>query len=144
MPQAPGTPRPFSRGRRRATLRAILERIAPPAAGFDDAGRDEAFSIIDGVLAERPAAMRRQLALFLLAIDVLAVLTGGRTFRRLAPAAQDRLLRRLEHAPVPLVRSGFWGLKAVLLMGCYGRDAVRRSIGYRPNLRGGGLRKGVS
>ncbi len=141
MPEAPGTPHRFSSGRRRETLRAILERIAPPAARFDEKGRDEAFAIIDGVLAERPAAMRRQLGLFLLAIDVLAVLTGGRTFRRLAPHAQDRLLGRLEHAPVPIVRSGFWGLKAVLLMGCYGREAVRSSIGYRPSLRGGGLRK---
>ncbi|MBI4615704.1 MAG: hypothetical protein HY720_18950 [Planctomycetes bacterium] len=129
----------FASGSRREHLWAIAERIVPPAARLDESARIEFLRIVDRAVAERPAAVQRQLGLFLVLVDVLAVLRRFRTFRRLPPGARDGILAWLDRAPIPLLRKGFWGLKTLLLMGYYARPACHEELGYRPLLRGGGL-----
>ena len=90
----------------------------PTADGLDVAG------FVDAWMALMPARVRRDLGRYIAVIEHVAPLGAGFTsrFTRLAPADQDAGLASLEASPVALLRAGFDGLKALILMGYY-RDA---------------------
>lgn len=131
--------RPFVTPTRRSTLWTLACRVVPPCERLDDAARDEMMRIIDRAITGRPASMQRQLGLFLTVIRVVARLRSLRRIEKLKPDDVERLCRWLERNPISLVRKGFWGVKALILMGYYGQGPIRAAIGYRPELRGGGL-----
>ncbi len=95
--------------------------------------------LIDVAVSQRDQSMQRQLGLFLWVIRVVARLRGLRRIERLSPEKLDSLMRWLERNPVSLVRKGFWGVKALILLGYYGQGPIRQALGYLPKLRGGGL-----
>jgi gluconate 2-dehydrogenase subunit 3-like protein len=87
---------------------------------------------VDGWMARLPAPVKRDLGRMLAVIEHAAPLAAGfaSRFTRLAPPEQDRVLASLEASPVDLLRAGFDGLKALVLMGYY-RDARAWAIvGY--------------
>lgn len=113
----------------------------PRARDFDDDQWGRAVEIVETALADRSPAARRQLRLFLRVVDWLPVLRWGRRFRSLDPERRGRVLRRLQDAPLLLLRRGAWGLRTLTFMGCYGLPEVRRSIGYRAHPRGWAARR---
>jgi hypothetical protein len=115
-----------------AILWQVASRIVPESGSLDAAGRFEFERIVDAALADRPAGVRRQFGVFLKVIRLAPVLRYGRPFDRLPGDRQDAVLRWVQDGPVPLFRSGFWGLKAIVFMGYYGRPGVWREIGYAP------------
>ena len=117
-----------------AFLAVLARRIVPETAGLDQAGKTRFFAIIDRALAARPAAVRRQFAVFLGIIRWAPLVRYGRSFDRLAPAQQDAVLRWFEDNPVGVLRSGTWGLKTMVFMGYYGQPETNDSVGYRPGL----------
>lgn len=120
----------------RATFRAFAETVVPEMADFDAAAWADVERTVAHALAHRPAAMRRQLALFLRVIENLPRLRYGRAFSSLRPSQRASLLHRLERAPLKLIRRGIWGLRTLTLMGCYTRTGVMNGIGYRASARG--------
>jgi len=102
-------------------------------AGLDEAARGEALALVEHQLARRPAAMRRELALFLSAIRWAPIARYGLPFDRLTPERQDAVLGWLQDAPIAKLRSGFWGLKTLAFLGYYGRPTVDDAIGYHPS-----------
>ena len=108
----------------------------PAVAGLDAAGRERFAAIVGKALSERPAALRRQFALFLTVLRWAPVLRFGAPFDRLAPAAQDAVLRWLMDAPLAKLRGGFWGLRALVFMGYYGQLETWGTIGYAPSFAG--------
>lgn len=124
---------------RRELLLSLARRIVPGVAELDDASRAEFLALIEGFVDGRPAALRAQLFLFLSVLRWLPALLHGARFERLPPEAQDAFLRRVQDAPSALVRKGFWGVKALVFMGYYGRPAAGPSIGYRPSRTGNDL-----
>jgi hypothetical protein len=129
--QGPVPRQPFPRA-----FRALATTIVPHAATLAEPEWAELESIISDALATRPAGMRRQLMLFIRALDVLPMARWGRPFRALDPERRTRFLRGVERSPLFIVRRGFWGLRTLVLMGYYGRPAVHRDIGYDARLRG--------
>lgn len=117
---------------RAAILWAVAGRVVPETPSLDAAGRAAFEGIVDGALRDRSASVRRQLGTFLTVIDTAPVLRYGRRFQRLTPDRQDAVLGWLERGPIPLLRKGFWGLKAIVFMGYYGRADVWPEIGYDP------------
>jgi hypothetical protein len=115
---------------------AVGARLVPEVAALDAARRDEFSAIVETALAQRPAGMRRQLRVFLALIENAPLAHFGGRFTRLGPAAQDRVLRALQDAPVELLRKGFWGLKALVLMGYYARPEAAAEVGWTPSFRG--------
>ena len=105
-------------------------------AEFDAAGRERFAAIVGKALAERPTALRRQFALFLSLLRWAPLLRFGATFERLAPTAQDAVLRWLLDAPAAKLRGGFWGLRALVFMGYYGQPETWGAIGYAPSFAG--------
>jgi len=120
----------------RPGFRALVQTIVPDASRLDAAGWAAVEKIIERALASRPPALRRQLRLFLHALEWLPFLYYGRRFTALDPVRRSRFLQRIQDAPLLLVRRGVWGLRTLILLGYYGRPAAAAEIGYRADPRG--------
>jgi hypothetical protein len=120
----------------RGSFRAMAATIVPESEGLDAAAWDELERIVEEGLASRPATIRRQLRLLVRALDLLPVVRFGKTFRALDPARRTAFLLAVQDAPILLLRRGFWGLRTLVFMGYYSRQAARDAIGYRADARG--------
>lgn len=120
----------------RPLVRAIACTIVPEAAAMDEKAWSELNALMDAALGDRPAALQRRLQLFLCAIDWLPLLRFGRRFVSLQSAQRERFLRGLENHTVQLIRSGFWGLRTLVLLGYYGRPDAVAAIGYAASPQG--------
>jgi hypothetical protein len=120
----------------RDTFRAIAVTVVPEASALDEAGWDAFETLVEKTLAPRPPAIKRQLVLFVRAIEHLPRLRFGRRFTTLSPDERSRFLSGLERAPVLLLRRGFWGLRTLVFLGYYARPEAAALIGYRADARG--------
>ena len=120
----------------RAFLLAISPRIVPAAAQMTPAAREAMLALIEGTLASRTPAMRRQFGLFLLALRWLPFLRYLRPLDRLEGDRQDAALRCFQNHPAQVVRGGFWGVRTLVLLGYYGQPANGPSIAYTPSIDG--------
>src|ERR1022692_478813 len=121
-----------------AIFRAVVSTIVPEAAALDDQGWHDLHQVIDALLRDRPESLKRQLRVFLRAIQWLPVVRYGRPFTRLRPAARTRVLAHLENDRIQKVRVGFWGLRTIALAGYYGRRPsapARAAARWRKNSR---------
>ncbi|HTQ58152.1 MAG TPA: gluconate 2-dehydrogenase subunit 3 family protein [Bryobacteraceae bacterium] len=119
-----------------AIFRAVAATIVPESVSLDEPGWRDVEQVIEALLLDRPAAMKRQLRLFLRGIEWLPVIRYGRTFTRLDAAARTRVLAHLQNDRIQKVRVGFWGLRTIVLAGYYGRAGAAREIGYAATPRG--------
>ncbi len=117
-------------------LLAVGARVVPETASLDAAGRTAWRAVIADALGDRPEAMRRQLRAFLGIVERGPVVRFGAPFTRLDPARQDSVLRWLQDGPVELFRKGFWGVKALVLMGYYARPEAAAEVGWTPSFAG--------
>jgi len=124
------------RDRQWELLLSVAARLVPEVAGLARAQREEFRAIVADALGERPEAMRRQFRAFLGLVERGPIVRFGAPFSALAPARQDRVLRWLQDCPVELFRTGFWGMKALVLMGYYARPAAAAEVGWSPSFRG--------
>lgn len=113
-------------------LQTVAARIVPGLANLSPPDCSRFLAIVDRALLDRPPAVRRQLGVFLGVIRWTPLLRFGAPFERLDGRRQDRVLRFLESCPVGLLRQGFWGLKAIVFMGYYGRPEAWDELGYAP------------
>jgi hypothetical protein len=120
----------------RPILRAIGATVVPEADRLDEAEWTALERIVADALAARPAALRRQMLLFIRLVEWLPLLRYGRRFTQLDNARRTSFLENLQDAPLLLLRRGCWGLRTLLLMGYYGRPEAGRAIGYAADPRG--------
>ncbi len=120
----------------RDTFRAIAVTVVPEASSLDEAGWSALEGLVEKTLEPRPAAMKRQLVAFVRAIEHLPRLRWGRGFTALTAERRTRVLSGLEHAPLLLLRRGFWGLRTLVFLGYYARPEAAATIGYRADARG--------
>ncbi len=120
----------------REPFRAIATTIVPEARELARHEWADVERIVEHAIAQRPAAVQRQLAAFIRAVELLPVARFGRPFSRLDDERRTRTLRALENAPVLLLRRGLWGLRTLIFMGYYARPGVAASLGYRASAAG--------
>lgn len=120
----------------RPTFRAVGAVCVPDLAHADEATWAAVEGIVGAQLAARPAAERRAFLWFLRALPLLLTLAGRRRLAAQLPAERAAALRRLADGPVALVRRGVWGLRALVIVGAYGRPSVGRELGWHPDARG--------
>jgi hypothetical protein len=125
----------------RPAFRAIAATVVPEAAALAEAEWAVLEAIVEDALRQRPARVRRQLGLLIRVIDGLARVTTGRRLHTLDLPRRLRLLERLQHAPLLLLRRGIWGLRTLIFMGFYARPAAAAAIGYRADPRGWDARR---
>lgn len=123
------------------TLRAAAIAFVPEAACLSPGEWAEFERVIDQALADRPPSVRRQIALFLRVLDVIAFLRTRTTLDGLAAERRADLLGVLERSRVKLLRRGVWGLRTVVFMGYYARPGVATEIGYRAHPGGWDARR---
>jgi hypothetical protein len=117
-------------------LLAVGARVVPGVATFTAAQRDEFRAIIAEALGDRSEAMRRQFRAFIGIVERGPIVRFGAPFSRLEPERQDRVLRWFQDCRVELLRKGFWGMRALVLMGYYARPAAAAGVGWTPSFRG--------
>lgn len=120
----------------RRSFRAVAETVVPEAADLDRDGWEQLERIVEDALADRPPAVRRQLALLLRVLEWLPALRYGRRLSSLDRGRRTRILAAVQDAPLLLLRRGFWGLRSLVFMGYYGRPEAREAVGYDARLRG--------
>ena len=120
----------------RDPFRALVATFVPEAAHLSPAEWRDGEALAEGLLAARPPAVRRQVRMLVRALDVLAMLRGGRRLARLDPAARFRLLESLQDSPLLLLRRGIWGLRTLAFLIYYGRPEGRAAVGYRASPTG--------
>jgi len=103
---------------------------------MDEKAWSEFDALVDAALGDRPRELQRRLKLFLCAIDWLPIVRYGRRFGSLPAAQRARFLSMLENHPAQIIRSGFWGLRTLVLLGFYGRPEAIAAIGYAASPRG--------
>ena len=86
---------------------------------------------IERALAQRPSAVRHQLASFLRLIDWFPLLRHGRRLTKLDSEKRTAFLQSLERHPLLLIRRGIWGVRTLVFLGYYTRADVAALIGYR-------------
>jgi hypothetical protein len=119
-----------------AIFRAVVSTIVPEAAALDEQSWQGLFQVVEALLRDRPESLKRQLRIFLGAIQWLPVVRYGRPFTRLNPAARTRVLAHLQNDRIQKIRVGFWGLRTIVLAGYYGRPPAAQAIGYTASPRG--------
>jgi gluconate 2-dehydrogenase subunit 3-like protein len=120
----------------RPLLRAIACTIVPEAAAMGENAWQEFHALLDAALGDRPPALQRRLQFFLRAIEWMPLLRFGRRFTSLSLAQRAQFLASLENHSLQIIRSGFWGLRTLVLLGYYGRPAAIAGIGYAADPRG--------
>ncbi|MFL5612818.1 MAG: hypothetical protein ACJ796_04080 [Gemmatimonadaceae bacterium] len=143
MPEDARTPLPGG-GRANARFRAVMIAMVPEAAALDTAAWIQAEAIIARALASRPAGVRRQLGVFLLLLDVMAVVRHRRGLISLNPFDRVRLLESLSKSRLVLLRRGMWGIRTLAFMGYYARPGAAGAIGYRASAGGWAARREVT
>ena len=98
--------------------------------------RREDLRRIEAALRGRPPRLRRGLRLLILALEWSPVIRHRRRFSSLDADLRAEVLDQVQRSPKLLLRRGFWGLRTLVLLGYYGRPAVRRTIGYRADADG--------
>jgi len=125
----------------RRHLRPLASGFLPEAAEFAESDWLAMGSTIGSVLAERPAAIRRQIGVFVRLVALIALARHGRPLSRLRPEQIRAVLHRLERSPLLLIRRGTWGLRTLVFMGYYTRPEAAAAIGYRASAAGWAARR---
>lgn len=120
----------------RAFLWALALALVPPSRDLSEERRKRYFAIVEDMLASRPAGMRRLLSVFLVVMRWLPLVRFGGRLDRLAPDRQRAALQWFEEFPVALVRTGFWGVKTLVMMGYYAQPEIARENGWTPSRSG--------
>jgi hypothetical protein len=119
-----------------AVFRAVVVTVVPDAKQLDEPSWLALEKLVEDALEIRSPALRRQLQLFLRAIEWLPAVRYGHTFTALGDEQRSRVLRYLQDHPIERIRCGFWGLRTLAFLGYYGRPEGAHAIGYRPDPRG--------
>ena len=120
----------------RPLFHALTEAFVPATATSTAAEWAEADRIVARALSGRPAAMQRQITLFIRMLNLLAVVRFGRGLVRLDPVRRTRLLESVAGSPVLLLRRGVWGLRTLAMAGYYSRPEIQHALGYRATAAG--------
>ncbi len=120
----------------RAVFRAVVVTVVPDARHLNEPSWLALEQLVEDALEIRPPALRKQLQLFLRAIEWLPVVRYGRTFAALSDEQRRHVLCYLQDHRVERIRCGFWGLRTLAFLGYYGRPEGAHAIGYAPDPRG--------
>jgi hypothetical protein len=119
-----------------ASFRAISVAVVPEAADLTDTEWREFNGAIERALSRRPAAMQRQLGLFLRILNLISFTRYGRSLASLSLPKRTAFLHSIENSKLLLFRRGFWGVRTLVFMGYYARPSMSAALGYAAGPRG--------
>ena len=110
---------------------AIQNCLVPRSKTFTHQERSRSKKLINQVLQHQDETSKKKLALFILLIDIAALLFHARIFRHINQTKQTSLLTKFFDSPIPILRKGFWGLNTLARLGVYGQKELHDEIGYQ-------------
>ena len=122
----------------RSIFRAVAITVVPEAKKLGEPDWSELEMLVETTLQNHSRAIHRQLRLFIRAIQWLPVFRYGKRFTSLSAEQRMQTLCYLQDNPVEAIRCGFWGLRALALLGYYGRPEGAQATGYAADPRGWG------
>jgi hypothetical protein len=114
----------------RSIFRAVVITVVPEAEKLGEPNWSELEMLVGTTLQNHSRAIHRQLRLFMRAIQWLPVFRYGKRFTSLSAEQRMQILCYLQDHPVEAIRCGFWGLRALALLGYYGRPEGVQATGY--------------
>ena len=114
----------------REAFRVLALAFIPEMEALDAGGWQRAEAAASGALGRRPAAVRRQLGLFVRFLDMWSLARHGRRLAHLDPVALRGWLEHIQFGSCTLFRKGLWGLRTVVFIGYYGLAETRERVGY--------------
>jgi hypothetical protein len=117
-------------------LRAFVCTVVPEASDLDEERWSELRRLIALALRDRPAALRRRVRFAFYFVQWLPLFRYARPFTALDAGRRARFLSFLENNPLQTVRTGFFGLRTLALLGYYGQPQAAAEIGYAATARG--------
>ena len=120
----------------RHALRPLATSFVPEIAGATAAQRSELEERIAQALAARPAAVRRQLGLFVRVLQAASRIRYRTGLSALDSRRRTALLEAFAGSPLLLLRRGIWGLRTLVMLGWYTQPSVVRALGYRASPAG--------
>jgi len=121
----------FLTGYKANLFESLQNSLVPRSKGFTPLQKQQSKNLVNRLLDDQSESSKRKLALFFILIDLLAVLTNGKTFIKLKDENKNALLQSLFDSPLGLFRKGFWGINTLARMGVYGQKELHAEIGYR-------------
>ena len=85
---------------------------------------------VDAFLSDKDKKTRKTFHLLLFVFERLSFFIYLKLFSRLSPEAQKKYLSLWENAPVKKLRTGFFGLKTLALLGYYTDEKCWSEIDY--------------
>lgn len=120
----------------RPALRPLAISFIPEIAGATAAQWSELEGRIAQALAARPAAMRRQLGLFVRVLEAASRIRYRAGLAALDSGRRTALLEAFAGSPLLLFRRGIWGLRTLVMLGWYTQPSVVSALGYRASPAG--------
>ena len=120
----------------RHALRPLAISFVPEIAGATTAQWSELEERIAQALAARPAAVRRQLALFVRVLEAASRIRYRSGLAALDAGRRTALLGAFASSPLLLFRRGIWGLRTLVMLGWYTQPSVVSALGYRASPAG--------
>ena len=120
----------------RDALRPLATSFVPEIAGATAAEWSELEQRIAHALAARPAAVRRQLGLFVRVLEAASRIRYRSSLAALDPGRRTALLEAFAGSPLLLFRRGIWGLRTLVMLGWYTQPSVVSALGYRASPAG--------
>ena len=120
----------------RQALRPLAISFVPEIAGATAAEWSALEERIAQALAARPAAMRRQLGLFVRVLQAASRIRYGTGLAALDSGRRTALLEAFAGSPLLLFRRGIWGLRTLVMLGWYTQPSVVSALGYRASPAG--------
>ena len=117
-------------------IQPVLATFVPATARLTLAELGPVLARVDARLTDEPAALQRQLRLFVRVLWWLPVFTYFKTLGGLTAEQRERFLTAMQDSRLTKLRLGIWGLRTLLFLGWYGDPAVQAKLGYRPNIGG--------
>ncbi|HJR35688.1 MAG TPA: hypothetical protein VJ817_12105 [Gemmatimonadales bacterium] len=120
----------------RPALRPLAISFIPEIAGATAAQWSELEERIAQALAARPAAVRRQLGLFVRVLEAASRIRYRAGLAALDSGRRTALLEAFAGSPLLLFRRGIWGLRTLVMLGWYTQPSVVSALGYRASPAG--------
>ena len=108
----------------------------PETATADESAWLRLEAIVTDALAARPAAIRRQVLLFIRLLDGMALVRHRRRLADLDLVSRTSLVEGIAASRLLLFRRGVWGLRTLAQMGWYTQTEVQHALGYRASAAG--------
>jgi len=110
---------------------SLQRSLVPRSQHFSAEERYSSLLLVNTLLEDQPAKSVKKLIIFMLLIDVTALIRFRGRFRDLSDSQKNRILHSFFNSPIALFRKGFWGLNTLARLGVYGQTGLHEEIGYR-------------